>query len=117
MSSTDKHFKDILKTEYSKEFDEHRKKAMVNSYYKYGPCKDNYGKYKCLDARGNIRKRLEKYEETGNTEFLVDLANYAMLEFMYPSIDGAHFTPTHTGVCESVGVSINEIRREAEGLK
>lgn len=31
----------ILKTEYSTAFDEHRKKAMINSYYKYGPLKKN----------------------------------------------------------------------------
>lgn len=28
----DKQFEDILKTEYSTAFDEHRKKAMINSY-------------------------------------------------------------------------------------
>ena len=36
-------FEAILKTEYSTTFDEHRKKAMINSYYKYGPAKKNYG--------------------------------------------------------------------------
>jgi hypothetical protein len=30
-------FEAILKTEYSAAFDEHRKKAMINSFYKYGP--------------------------------------------------------------------------------
>lgn len=40
----------ILKTEYSAAFDEHRKKAMINSFYKYGPAKKNYGEYKCMDA-------------------------------------------------------------------
>lgn len=117
MSKVDEEFKDILKTEYSTKFDDCRKKAMVNSYHKYGPAKDNYGKYKCMDAIANIRKRLEKYEETGNTEFLVDVANFAMLEFMYPSIEGATYTPTHTGECETIGTGINEIRREVEGLK
>lgn len=33
----------ILKTEYSTAFDEHRKKAMINSFYKDGPAKKNYG--------------------------------------------------------------------------
>lgn len=28
-------FEAILKTEYSTAFDEHRKKAMINSFYKY----------------------------------------------------------------------------------
>lgn len=34
-------FDRILKTEYSEEFDELRKKMMVMSYYKYGPVKEN----------------------------------------------------------------------------
>lgn len=32
-------FEAILKTEYSATFDEHRKKAMINSFYKYGPAR------------------------------------------------------------------------------
>ena len=39
---------DILRTEYSEKFDNIRKNMMIVSYYKYGPLKDNYGKYKCL---------------------------------------------------------------------
>lgn len=40
----------ILKTEYSERFDQIRKCMTVMSYYKYGPLKDNYNKYKCMDA-------------------------------------------------------------------
>lgn len=105
-----KEFKEILKTEYSEKFDEIRKSMMVVSYYKYGPLKDNYGKYKCMDAIANIRKRLDEYEKTGNTEFLCDVANFAMIEHMFPSIPGAKYTPTDSGACEIVGFSINEIR-------
>ena len=100
----------ILKTEYSERFDKIRKDMMVMSYFKYGPLKDNYGTYKCMDAIGNIKKRLAKYEETGNTEFLADLANFAMIEFMNPSISGAKYTPTDNGACDIAGFSINEIR-------
>lgn len=39
-----------------------------------------------MDALKNIELRLQKYKDTGNTEFLVDIANFAMLEFMHPSI-------------------------------
>ena len=108
---------EILKTEYSTRFDDLRKKAMENSYYKYGPLKKNYSDYKCMDAVGNIRKRLEKYLETGNTEFLVDVANFAMIEFMYPQVPGAKYQETFTNACETIGVGINEINREAEGLR
>ena len=87
----EKDFDTILKSEYSERFDKIRKEMMVMSCYKYGPLKDNYGNYKCMNAIGNIRKRLERYEETGNTEFLADIANFAMIEFMCPSIPGAHY--------------------------
>lgn len=103
-------FEQILKTEYSNRFDEIRKNMMIMSFYKYGPLKENYSKFKCMDAVGNIEKRLEKYKETGNTEFLADVANFAMIEFMYPSIDGAKYVPTDSGACDTVGFGINEVR-------
>ena len=99
---------------------------MVMSYYKYGPLKDNYNKYKCMDALGNIEKRIQKYKETGNTEFLADVANFAMIEFMYPSVEGSNYPmcrktpcfsygecqiPTDSGACDIAGFSINEIRQ------
>ena len=57
----DKDFEQILKTEYSERFDQIRKNMMVMSYFKYGPMKDNYDKFKCMDALGNIEKRIVKY--------------------------------------------------------
>ena len=101
---------EILKTEYSERFDEIRKNMMVTSYYKYGSMKDNYEKFRCMDAIGNLEKRLAKYKETGNTEFLADIANFAMIEFMYPSIDGANYIPTESGSCDVVGFSVNDIK-------
>ena len=100
----------ILATEYSTRFDEIRKNMMIVSYYKYGAMRENYEKFKCMDALGNIEKRIQKYKETGNTEFLADVANFAMIEFMYPSIEGAKYTPTDNGACDISGFSINEIR-------
>lgn len=109
-----KDFDKILSTEYSQAFDESRKKAMINSFYKYGPLKDNYKNYKCLDAIENLLIRLNKYRETGNTEYLIDVANFAMIEFMYPSIEGAKYVPTDNSDCELAGFSINEIRNKEE---
>lgn len=105
-----KSIEEILKTEYSNKFDEIRKNMMVVSYYKYGPLKDNYGTYKCMNAIENLKIRLQQYLDTGNTEFLADVANFAMLEFMNPSIEGAKYIPTDSGACEIAGFSINEIR-------
>lgn len=102
----------ILETEYSNEFDEIRKSMMVVSFYKYGPMKENHSTYKCMSAVENIIKRLEKYKETGNTEFLCDVANFAMIEFMYPTIEGAKYTPTDDGECDLVGFGINQIMQK-----
>jgi len=102
--------KDILKTEYSDKFDDIRKNMMVVSYYKYGALKDNYNNFKCIDCLGSLEKRLEKYKETGNTEFLADVANFAMIEFMNPSIKDAKYIPTDNGACEIVGFGVNEIK-------
>jgi len=38
--------------------------------------------------------RMRKYAETGNTEWLIDAANFAMIEFMHPRHPHAHFTGT-----------------------
>lgn len=58
---------------------------------------------------------MQKYKDTGNTEYLCDLANYAMFEFMYPQHPKAHFRATDSGGSEEiVGMSVNEIKRFKE---
>ena len=81
---------DILKSEYSKEFDQLRKNRMEVSFYKYGPIKENYGN-QLVNAVDNLEKRLKLYKETGNIEYLADVANFAMIEFMYPQHKEAHY--------------------------
>ena len=100
----------VLKTEYSEKFDTIRKNMMVVSYYKYGALQENYKQEKCINAIGSLKKRLEMYEETGNTEFLADIANFAMIEFMYPQHEKAYYKPTDGGACEIDGFGINEIK-------
>lgn len=103
-------FNEILSTEYSEKFDEIRKNMMVVSYYKYGAIKDNYKTFKTIDAIKSLEIRLEKYKETGNTEFLADIANFAMIEYMYPQHPDAHYNSTDNGACEIEGFGINEIK-------
>lgn len=103
MSLLDK-MTDILRKEYSKEFDEKRQNAIVTSYYKYGPAKKNFGKG-TVDAIGCIELNLKMFKKTGNTEYLVDIANYAMLRYMYPQ-DGESYRPTDSN--QSAGRVINK---------
>lgn len=101
---------EILSHEYSEEFDERRKEKVTISYYKYGPIKENFGKG-YVQAIPTCQKCIKKYEETGNTEYLADAANYLMFEFMYPQKEGAYYKNTDSdGSAGLVGMSINEIK-------
>jgi hypothetical protein len=80
----------ILQTEYSEHFDTLRKNRMEVSFHKYGPIKENYGN-KLVSAIKNLEARLDLYHKTGNIEYLADVANFAMIEFMYPQHPEAHF--------------------------
>ena len=103
---------ELLKTEYSKAFDDKRKALICQSYYKYGKASRNFATGN-VDAIGSLKKCLAKFEETGNTEYLCDAANYLMFEFMYPQITGAYFKATDSG--ESAGVAgtpINQLKEK-----
>jgi hypothetical protein len=83
---------DILKTEFSEIFVEGMRSRMVVSFYKYGPLATAYPHK--VSAISSLTDRLRKYAETGNTEFLIDAANFAMIEFMHPSLANAFFQGT-----------------------
>lgn len=80
----------ILESEYCTKFDQLRKNRMIVSFYKYGPIKENYGN-DLVNCISNLERRLQAYKRTGNTEYLVDVANFAMIEFMYPKHPDAHY--------------------------
>lgn len=102
-------YDDILKSEYDEKFDQIRKNACVNSYYKYGPVSVNYGN-NLIHAIKSCKKCIEKYESTHNTEYLADAANYLMFEFMYPSYDDGGYEPTDSdGSAGISGMSVNEM--------
>lgn len=101
-----KRIDDILSTEYSPKFDEMRKNSRVVSFDKYGEAKKNYARVTApVSAMTNLKARIEMFEKTGNKDYLVDIANFAMLEFMYGK--GA-WSPTDS-TDRLVGVPIKEI--------
>ena len=100
---------EILNKEYSEEFDTKRKNVIIVSYHKYGPSKENFKKG-MVDAIGSLKKNLKKFEETGNTEYLVDVANYAMFRYMYPQ-GNESYRPTDSNQSAGVdGITINELK-------
>lgn len=84
--------REILATEFSEPFVEGMRARMLMSFYKYGRLFDAYPHK--VDAIASLTDRLRKYAETGNTEFLMDAANFAMIEYIYPRHPKAHFRAT-----------------------
>lgn len=62
---------------------------MAMSFEKYGDLRDAYPHK--LDALASSELRVQRYRDTGNTEYLMDAANFLMIEFMAPRHRDAHF--------------------------
>lgn len=99
--------------DYSERFDELRKNRVQLSFLKYGRAKKNFGTGN-VNALKTMDLCIEKYKKTGNTEYLVDAANYLMFEFMYPQVSNAFFRATDSS--ESAGV-VGITEKEMEQLK
>lgn len=95
-----------INNEYSTEFDKLRKSRVEVSYYKYGAARDNFGSGR-VDAIGSLELCLDKFKKTGNTEYLLDVANYAMFRYMFP-LPGEYFKTTDSNESAgTVGTPIN----------
>lgn len=95
-----------IEREYSEEFDKGRKARVMVSYYKYGPARENFGSGR-VDAIGSLELCLEKFKKTGNTEYLMDVANYAMFRWMFP-MPGEYFRKTDSDESAgTVGTPVN----------
>jgi hypothetical protein len=90
----------VPETEFSPDFVAGMKARMDVSYFKYGPVAAAYPDK--VDAIGSLMMRLRWYANgnkekgiaPGNTEYLMDAANFAMIEFMLPRHPQAHFKGT-----------------------
>ena len=72
-------FDKLKKSEWSPRFEELMRNRLLMGALRYGLMHAK-GKPK-YDRLAGARKRLQQYEETGNLECLVDVANMALLEF------------------------------------
>lgn len=93
-------YAELIHTEWSPRFEQLCRSRLLIGAFRYGKLK-SAGKPD-YDRVNDIRKRLALYEATGNTEFLVDVANAAMLEFEEGKHPLKHFAQTddviHTAV-------------------
>ena len=105
---------EILSRSFSESFVSKMKNAIETSHYEYGFASLTYPTlaqaYKC------IKERLELYEKTHNTEYLVDVANFAMLEFMFPAFEDSAYKPTDSDKSPGLagGISYKELMESCE---
>ena len=103
---------EILKKDFSEAFITKMKNSIEMSYYKYGNASKTYPElaqaYKC------IQERLDLYIKTKNKDYLIDIANFAMLEFMFPSFKDARYEPGDSDKSPGLagGISYKELMEE-----
>lgn len=77
-------------TEFDPDFVVKMISAMMVSFHKYGRVAEAYPLK--FSAQDDVRARMGKYRTTGNKHYLVDAANFAMIEAMHPGRkDGAEW--------------------------
>jgi hypothetical protein len=74
-------------SEWSEEFDRLAKNKMVQASFRYGLFNKN-NEYDFIEA---MKNKIALYEKTHNLELMVDIRNYAMLEFKKPKYTDAKY--------------------------
>jgi hypothetical protein len=82
----------VPRSEFDAEFVQGMANRMATSFFRYGKLVEAYPHK--INALDSLELRLKKYRETGNTEYLIDAANFAMIEFKLPSLPNARFEAT-----------------------
>jgi len=88
--------KALKKTQMSERFLDLMANRVALGTLRYGDWRTGNGGRK-FDRVGSIRKRLDEFSRTGNTELLVDIANLAMIEFEITDHPLRHFSPVDDG--------------------
>lgn len=106
---------EILSREFSEEFIGKMKNSIELSHYKYGWMSKTYPEL--AQAVKCIQERIDLYNKTHNTEYLVDVANFAMIEYKYPSYADSKYIPTDSDKSPGLagGISYKELMGEREG--
>lgn len=81
----------LWESEWIPEFEKLQRNRLVMGALRYGTIAQNRMRPAHYDRVSSIRKRLDAYEQTGNLEHLVDIANLSMLEFDQSSHPLKHF--------------------------
>jgi hypothetical protein len=78
---------ELYESEWVPEFDVLAKGKMVLAAFRYGLLAKNNA-YDFIEA---MKNKIRRYEETHNLELMVDVRNYAMLEFKKPKFSDSYY--------------------------
>lgn len=97
---------ELKRSEWSEHFERLMRNRMIIGAFRYGRLHDKMKPR--FDRVSYIKTKLARYEETGNLEALVDVANLCLLEFEEGCHPKRHFkamdaTDEHCGVKEIPG--------------
>lgn len=90
------------------------KNAIELSHYKYGWMSETYPEL--AQAVKCIQERLDLYNKTHNLDYLVDIANFAMIEYKHPAYSDAAYTPQDSDKSPGLagGISYKELKEQYE---
>jgi hypothetical protein len=81
------HLEELKVSEWDERFDRLAKGKLIHGAYRYGLLKENNN----FDFIESMKTKIARYEKAHNLELLVDIRNYAMLEFLKPKYNDAYY--------------------------
>lgn len=96
---------ELRKHQWSDSFEKGMRDRLVMGAIRYETLQDKAIKgntYKILEA---IHHRTDLYASTGNQEYLFDIANFCLIEFVAPTHPAPHLSPTDDGIHVEKNVS------------
>ena len=77
---------DVLKNNFNNDFVQKMQNAICMSAFKYGDVSEKQGE----KALNRINDEMEAFKADHNLEHLINIANWAMIRYMFPQADEAY---------------------------
>ena len=84
-------FEELQRTEWSPTFEQLMRNRLIMGALRYGTLEEKRHRPVPYDLIGAIKSKIELYDRTGNLEYMVDIANYCLLEFELGDHPTRHF--------------------------
>jgi hypothetical protein len=85
----------LQRTEWNTEFERLMRNRLIMGAFRYGTFSEQTTRRR--DNPASLENHLDAYNQTGNAEHLVDIANLALVEFTLPSHPSFHFKAIDDG--------------------